>query len=303
MNLKKTKSITFKILNKDLAFTDFQGKPVACAFFQTKKWAMNGVFPQQTFEKKPTRVKAFSTRVNPQVTLNTPVLEKSPWPFGYPFHMHLSKKYYQNILAPDIILKQNYTTIMEIPRLEKVVFNTTSKKLVFDKKLIVFTLAALELISGQKPKTTYAHNSISNFKIRQHQILGCQSVLRKNAMYNFLDKMSLMILPQFVSPFSYKLKMREPDSGLLGTKPILSEVNGQHKKENSLVFCRFKRKHRRRAAYNIGIQNPMIFPELEKNYDLIEGFQGMNCTFVLSHSHQKASFLLLSGFQIPLNWR
>ncbi len=303
MNLKKTKSINFILLNKKRAFTGFQGKPVTRAFFQTKKWTMNGVFTRQTFEKSPTGVEAFSTRVNPQITLNPLVLEKSPWPFRYPFHMHLSQKYYQNILAPDMILKQNYTSIMEIPRLEKLVFNTTSKKLVFDKKLIVFTLAALELISGQKPKTTYAQKSISNFKIRQHQILGCQSVLRKNAMYSFLDKMSLMILPQLLSPFSHKLKTRKPGIQHLETNQMSleNELNGQHKKENSLVFRRFIRRHRRTAAHNVGIPNPMIFPELEKNYDWIESFQGLNCTFVLSHSHQKASSILLSGFQIPLN--
>jgi large subunit ribosomal protein L5 len=261
MNLKKTKSIDLENLNKILKT------------------------PKQPFERLSTTVQAFSCSFSTKnckgVEEKSPLLKKSPRHFVHPFHINLSQSYYQKILAPDMILKQNYRNIMEIPRLEKLILNTTSKKFLYDKKLIVFTLAALELISGQKPKCTFAHNSIANFKIRQHQILGCQSVLRKHTMYNFLDKISIMIFPR--------------------VRDLVINKKGQHKNENPLVFQKFRHKQKRVTTQNIGIQNPMIFPELEKNYDLIEGFQGMNCTFVLSHSRQKASSILLSGFQIPLH--
>ena len=88
----------------------------------------------------------------------------------------LSKKYYQDILIFDLILKQNVTTVMQLPRVDKIVLNTTSKNYVNDKKFINSTLGALELLSGQNVQLTNSRKSIANFKIRQDQILGCKVV-------------------------------------------------------------------------------------------------------------------------------
>nr|USG56566.1 ribosomal protein L5 [Chlorella vulgaris] len=201
-------------------------------------------------------------------------LGKENLDFLKPTQSNLSKNYYHQILAYDLILKQNYKTLMELPRLKKIVLNTTSKKYLNDKKLMLLTLAALELLSGQKPQLTYAKNSIANFKIRQHQILGCTLVLRENLLYSFLDKLSKIIFP------SIRDFLKKNQTGDLLSK------HSDHK----LMQV---------SAHNFGLKNLMIFPELETNYDLVDAFHGMNLTFVFAQSTKKNSSLLLSGFQIP----
>jgi large subunit ribosomal protein L5 len=203
----------------------------------------------------------------------------------------LSKNYYQKILTHDLILKQNYTTIMQLPRLEKISLNTTSKNYVNDKKTLLFTLAALEFISGQKAQLTYARKSVANFKIRQHQILGCKVVLRENLMYGFLDKLSRIILPR-IRDYTKKKDF---------TKFQENDFN---------FFSKSLKKSQKSIAYSFGFNNLMIFPELENHFELVDNFRGMNLTFVLSNVCSKNSLkqtqksanlsLILSGFQIPL---
>ena len=211
---------------------------------------------------------------------------------------NLSKNYYEKVLTYDLILKQNYTNIMQLPRIEKIVLNTTSKNYVNDKKYILFTLAALELLSGQKPQLTYAKKSVANFKIRQHQILGCKVVLRKNLMYIFLEKLSRIILP------------RIRDSA---KKNHMTQINQNLEFSHSLkknFFGPYSTKSKEFIAYTFGLKNLMMFPELENHFELVENFRGMNLTFVLS-ACPNANFknqtdnsiellLILSGLQIPL---
>jgi large subunit ribosomal protein L5 len=184
----------------------------------------------------------------------------------------LSKKYYQDILIFDLILKQNVTTVMQLPSVEKIVLNTTSKNYVNEKKFINSTLGALELLSGQNVQLTHSRKSIANFKIRQDQIVGCKVVLGENSMYDFLDKLSKVIFPR-IRDYS--------------KNNSLFQTNRNYPEKCSKI------------AYNFGFQNMMIFPELENHYDLVEIFRGMNCTFVLSNCTPKTSLLLLSGFQLP----
>lgn len=197
---------------------------------------------------------------------------------------HLSKTYYQKILTYDLILKQNFSNIMQLPRVDQIILNTTSKNYVNEKKNLVFTLAALELISGQKPQLTYARKSVANFKIRQHQILGCKVLLRENLMYAFLEKFSRILLPH------------------------LRDYTQKNQK-NFLIRQNQANKSKKLQAYTLGLKNLMIFPELENHFELVEHFRGMNITFILSNCSSKRNFiqtensanllLLLSGFQIP----
>lgn len=200
-----------------------------------------------------------------------------------------SKNYYQKIVTYDLILKQNFTNIMELPRIEKIILNTTSKNYVNDKKNILFTLAALEFISGQKAQLTYARKSIANFKIRQHQILGCKVVLRENLMYTFLDKLSRIILPRIRDDVNKKKNLHVT---------------------NLFTFQKHCKKSNKFITYSFGVKNLMIFPELENHFELVENLKGMNLCFVLKNSLNKSSvnetrknaefFLILSGFQIPV---
>nr|QGT76955.1 ribosomal protein L5 [Micractinium pusillum] len=216
-----------------------------------------------------------------------------------PYQTPLSQEYEKRILTYDLILKQNYTNIMQLPRLDKIVLNTTSKRYVTDKKEILFTVAALELLSGQKTQLTYARKSVANFKIRQDQILGCKVVLHENLMYAFLEKLSRIILPRF-RDFTPK------------------KIHTQNNLNNGLMGKRQSLKCKKFIAYTFGLKNLMLFPELENHYELVENFRGMNLTFVFSMSHQKnfpnksdtlnlkknslekELALILSGFQIPL---
>jgi large subunit ribosomal protein L5 len=187
-----------------------------------------------------------------------------------------SKKHYQHIIVYDLILKHNYTTVMQLPRVEQIILNTTSKNYLNDKKLILFTLTALECISGQKPQLTYAQKSIANFKIRQSQLLGCKLVLCNHLMYNFLEKLSKLIFPR-IRDYSKKKQQQ------LNSNDFSIISNKQNK-----------------SLHNFGFHNLMIFPELENNFELVTSFNGMNLTFVFSNSDKKTRKLLLSGFQMPL---
>ena len=179
----------------------------------------------------------------------------------------LSLKYYQQIICQDLILKQSYSNVMELPSINKINLNTTSSLFVQDKKFILPALVALELITGQKIKYTSAKKSIASFKIRQNQVLGCKITLRNQYMYNFLSKFIVITAP----------RLRD-FSGILA---------------NDSSACS--------SYFTIGIKNLMIFPELENHFELFETCRGLNITFGISSKKANDALLLFSGFQIPTN--
>ena len=105
--------------------------------------------------------------------------------------------YYREVISQDFIYKQNYHNVMELPKIEKLVVNSTSKFFVEDRKNIIPTLLGLEMICGQKLKISTAEKSIAGFKIRQGQTIGCKVTLRKHSASVFLDKLLFLILPRF----------------------------------------------------------------------------------------------------------
>lgn len=107
---------------------------------------------------------------------------------------YLSKFYYQNIICQDLLLKQNYKSIMELPSIDKIVCNTSSKFYAADRKNLLPALLALEMITGQKAKLTTAHKSIAGFKLRKDQPVGCTVTLRHHKMYPFLEKCLFLLL-------------------------------------------------------------------------------------------------------------
>lgn len=174
------------------------------------------------------------------------------------------KLYYNEIICQDLILKQNYNTILEIPSFKKIVLNTTSKHYIINKKTMISALLGLELITGQKPKLTYAKTSIASFKLRNNQLLGCKVTLRGAALYNFLDLMITIILP----------RLRD-FSGI--------SINSSKKPIN----------------YSLGFRNLLIFPELENHFEIFELFKGFNINFIMSSSNIQDCILLSSAFQLP----
>ena len=165
--------------------------------------------------------------------------------------------HYKETISYDLILKKNIENILEIPKLEKIILNTTSKVIVYDKKYIIPGLIALEIISGQKQKTTAAHKSISGFKLRENQIIGCKVDLRGELMFHFLEKLITIVLPR------------------------VRNFRG--------IFFKF---FDGKGNLNLGLSSLLIFPELENYFEYFEFIRGINITLVTSNNKLKPNFFL-----------
>ena len=174
------------------------------------------------------------------------------------------KLYYHTIICQDLLLKNNYTNIFEIPTLEKIVINTTSSAFVADRKNLIPALLALELITGQKAKLTCAKNSVASFKIRKNQLLGCKVTLRKKYLYNFLTIFLSIVLPK-LRDFSGISKKSLDTSGNL----------------------------------SFGFTNILAFPHLENHFEFFQNVRGMNLNFSSTQGSQSVNRVLYSAFQIP----
>lgn len=187
----------------------------------------------------------------------------------------LCRKYYKHILAGDLLVKQPYTSIMELPRLEKIVLNTTSKTFALDKKNVIPAQIALELLSGQRAATTRAAKSIATFKIRQDQILGARVTLRREPMATFLYKLIHTVLP------------RVGDLETLGAK-----------RRNTLL--RPGQRRPARTDLSRGIENWMVFPELQHHFELFETLRGLQFTMVFKTPRLGDFELLTTALQLPI---
>lgn len=174
------------------------------------------------------------------------------------------KTFYIENLRASLKEKFNYKNILEIPRLEKVVINIGVGENVIDSKKINSAIDDLTLISGQKPSITTAKKSIAGFKLRKGMNIGCKVTLRKNRMYEFLDRLITIALP------------RVRDFKGLSKKSF--DGNGN---------------------YSLGIKEQIIFPEI--NYDKIDRVRGMDISIITSTNMDKEALELLKGFNFPFN--
>ena len=177
--------------------------------------------------------------------------------------------HYKETISYDLILKKNIENILEIPKLEKIILNTTSKVIAHDKKYIIPGLIALEILCGQKQKTTAAHKSISGFKLRENQLIGCKVDLRGELMFHFLEKLITIVLPR------------------------VRNFRG--------IFFKF---FDGKGNLNLGLSSLLIFPELENYFEYFEFIRGINITLVTSNNKLKPDFffkktrLILQNFEI-----
>ena len=176
--------------------------------------------------------------------------------------MNRLKERYSNEIVPSLIKKHNYTTIMEVPRLEKIVINMGVGDATGNSKLMDAAVHDLELISGQKPVITKAKKSIAGFKLREGQSIGCKVTLRGNNMYTFLDKLIAIGLPR-VRDFR-------------GVSPRAFDGRGN---------------------YTLGIKEQLIFSEIE--YDSVVKVRGMDIVFVTTAKSNEEAYDLLSELGIP----
>ena len=176
--------------------------------------------------------------------------------------MNRLKEKYTKEIVPNLIEKHNYSTIMEVPKLEKIVVNMGVGDATGNSKLLEAAVKDLSLITGQKPVITKAKKSIAGFKLREGQAIGCKVTLRGENMYNFLDKLISITLP------------RVRDFRGISNKAFDGRGN-----------------------YTLGLTEQLIFPEIE--YDDVVKVRGMDIVFVTSAKTNEEAFDLLKGFGMP----
>lgn len=176
--------------------------------------------------------------------------------------MNRLKEKYLNEVVPSLKEKYNYKSIMEVPKLEKIVINIGVGDATSNSKLIDAAVADLAKISGQKPVVTRAKKSIAGFKVREGHAIGCKVTLRGENMYNFMDKLIAIALPS-VRDFR-------------GVSPKSFDGRGN---------------------YTMGIKEQLIFSEID--YDDVVKVRGMDIVFVTTAKTNEESFDLLNGLGIP----
>jgi large subunit ribosomal protein L5 len=168
---------------------------------------------------------------------------------------------YSDEIIPALVKEFDYKTVMQVPRLEKIVINRGVGKAVADKKLIEVAQEELTAITGQKAVQTLSKRDISNFKLRQKMPIGVKVTLRREKMYEFLERLIAVALPR------------------------IRDFNG--------VAAKFDG----RGNYTLGITEQIIFPEIE--IDKIHSMIGMEISFVTTAKTDEEGFALLKEFGIP----
>ena len=172
------------------------------------------------------------------------------------------KELYNKEITASLMKEYNYSSKMEVPKLEKIVVNMGVGDGAHDTKFIEAAVKDLESITGQKPVVTKARKSIAGFKLREGQPIGCKVTLRGENMYNFMDKLIKLALPR-VRDFR----------GISKTA-----FDG-------------------RGNYTLGIKEQLIFPEI--NYDEVVKVTGMDIVFVTTAKTNEEALHLLNAFGLP----
>ena len=176
--------------------------------------------------------------------------------------MNALKELYENQIKPDLIKEFNYKSVMETPKLDKIVINIGAGDGSKDDKFIKAALEDLETITGQHAVVTKAKKSIAGFKIREGQPVGVKVTLRGENMYNFMEKLIKVALPR-VRDFR-GISNRGFDG---------------------------------RGNYTLGIKEQIIFPEID--YDQVVKVRGMDIVFVTTAKTNEEALALLTGFGMP----
>ena len=169
---------------------------------------------------------------------------------------------YQNELAGEIQKKLGLSNLMEVPRISKITLNMGVGEAVADKKIMENARADMEKISGQRPVTTISRKSVAGFKIRDGMPIGCKVTLRRERMYEFLDRLVNIAIPRIrdfrgLNPWSFD----------------------------------------RQGNYSMGVQEQIIFPEI--NYDEIDALRGMDIIITTTARTPEEGRALLEAFNFP----
>ncbi len=171
------------------------------------------------------------------------------------------KTRYKEEIIPALMKEFGYKTVMQVPKLRKIVLNQGVGQAIADKKLLEFSVKELTDIAGQKAVQTYSSKDISNFKLRRHMPIGVMVTLRRDRMYEFLERLISVALPR-----------------IRDFKGINSKLDG-------------------RGNYTLGITEQIIFPEID--LDKIAKIMGLQITFVTSAPSDEEALALLKHFGLP----
>ncbi len=172
------------------------------------------------------------------------------------------KDFYKDTVVKQLTDQFGYTSIMQVPRIEKITLNMGVGEAVADKKVMENAVADMEKIAGQKVVVTKAKKSVAAFKIRDDYPVGCKVTLRRERMYEFLDRLVTVAIPR------------------------IRDFRGISAKSFD-----------GRGNYNMGVKEQIIFPEIE--YDKIDALRGMNITITTTAKTDEEARALLSAFSFP----
>jgi len=170
--------------------------------------------------------------------------------------------YYRDTVVKDLTQKFGYKSVMQVPRINKIVLNMGVGEAVADKKIMDNAVADMTKIAGQKPLVTKSRKAIASFKIRENYPVGCKVTLRGTRMYDFLDRLVNVAMPR-IRDFR----------GISGRS-----FDGM-------------------GNYNMGVKEQIIFPEIE--YDKIDAIRGMNITISTTAGSDDEAKALLAAFKFP----
>lgn len=172
------------------------------------------------------------------------------------------QEHYKNVVRQKLIEEFGYKNPMQVPKIEKIVINMGVGEAVQDTKKLDAAVGEIALITGQKPIKTYAKKSIAGFKIREGMALGAKVTLRREKMYEFLDRLITIALPR------------------------VRDFRGVNAKSFD-----------GRGNYALGLKEQLVFPEID--YDKVSDIRGMDIIIVTSAKTDDEARALLKGFQMP----
>lgn len=172
------------------------------------------------------------------------------------------REVYLKEVVPALQEQFGYSSVMEVPRIEKITLNMGVGEAVADKKVMDFAVGDMRKIAGQKPVVTKSRKSIAGFKIREDYPVGCKVTLRRERMYEFLDRLIGVAIPR------------------------IRDFRGIPAKSFD-----------GRGNYNMGVREQIIFPEIE--YDKIDALRGMNITITTTAKTDEEARALLAAFKFP----
>lgn len=173
------------------------------------------------------------------------------------------QEHYHTAVVPQLMEKFGYKSVMQVPKISKITLNMGLGKAMSDKKMIEHALDDMALIAGQKPMLINARKSVANFKVRKGFPNGCMVTLRRQRMYEFLDRLISIAIP----------RIRD----FRGLNPRSFDGRGN---------------------YSMGVKEQIIFPEID--YDKIDTLRGLDITLTTSARTDEEARALLQSFNFPL---